>query len=69
MNLLRYDGEGELDQSTIIPLVDGGTEGFKGHARVILPGMSACMDCTMDLYPPQVFNLEYIVYMCTVSVY
>ena len=28
--------------------------GFKGNARVILPGISACIDCTMDLYPPQV---------------
>lgn len=31
-----------------------GTEGFKGHARIILPGISACIDCTLDLYPPQV---------------
>ena len=54
LSLLQYDNEGQLDQSSIIPLVDGGTEGFKGHARVILPGITACMDCTMDLYPPQV---------------
>lgn len=39
---------------SIIPLVDGGTEGFKGNVRVILPGMSACIDCTLDLFPPQV---------------
>lgn len=51
--MLKYDS-GELDQSTIIPMVDGGTEGFKGNARVILPGMSACVECTLDLYPPQV---------------
>jgi len=51
--MLQYE-EGVLDQSSIIPMVDGGTEGFKGNARVILPGMSACVECTLDLYPPQV---------------
>lgn len=55
VSMLVYDEEsGELDQTTIIPLIDGGTEGFKGNARVILPGMSACIECTLDLFPPQV---------------
>lgn len=31
-----------------------GTEGFKGNVRVVLPGISACVECTLDLYPPQV---------------
>ena len=42
--------------TSIIPLVDGGTEGFKGNVRVILPGMNACIECTLDLFPPQVLN-------------
>lgn len=45
---------GEVDTSTVIPLIDGGTEGFKGNARVIYPKLSACVDCTLDLFPPQV---------------
>lgn len=40
--------------STIKPLVDGGTEGLRGHARVIYPGVSPCFDCTLWLFPPQV---------------
>ncbi|KAG1671604.1 NEDD8-activating enzyme E1 catalytic subunit [Nymphon striatum] len=35
-------------------MLTGGTEGFKGNCRVILPGMTACIECTLDLYPPQV---------------
>ncbi|CAH1975152.1 unnamed protein product [Acanthoscelides obtectus] len=53
VSMLNYD-DNVLDQSSVIPMVDGGTEGFKGNARVILPGINACVECTLDLYPPQV---------------
>ncbi|PNF26642.1 NEDD8-activating enzyme E1 catalytic subunit [Cryptotermes secundus] len=53
ISLLSYK-DGVLDQSSLIPLIDGGTEGFKGNARVILPGITACIECTLDLFPPQV---------------
>ncbi len=49
----EYDEEGQPDLSTVKPMVDGGTEGFKGHARVILPGHTPCFECTLWLFPPQ----------------
>ncbi|CAI5955388.1 unnamed protein product [Closterium sp. NIES-64] len=49
----EYSPEGELDLTSIRPMVDGGTEGFKGHARVIIPGVTPCFHCTLWLFPPQ----------------
>lgn len=53
-SFLDYNADGTPNIETIIPMVDGGTEGFKGHARVIIPGVTPCFYCTLGLFPPQV---------------
>lgn len=54
-SLVRYKEKNkELDMSSIIPIIDGGTEGLKGHVRVIIPGITSCIECNLDLFTPKV---------------
>ncbi|KAK4779082.1 hypothetical protein SAY86_006610 [Trapa natans] len=52
-SFLEYDADDNPKEETMKPMVDGGTEGFQGHARVILPGLKPCYECTIWLFPPQ----------------
>ncbi|KAH7654828.1 NEDD8-activating enzyme E1 catalytic subunit protein [Dioscorea alata] len=53
-SFLEYDENDNPLEETVKPMVDGGTEGFKGHARVIMPGTTPCFECNIWLFPPQV---------------
>lgn len=44
------------------PLIDGGTEGFQGQSRVILPTITSCIECQLDMHVPRA-----AVPLCTIA--
>lgn len=61
-SFVEKDEEGKPLLETVIPLIDGGTEGFMGQSRLILPGITSCFECTLDTIPKQVSYA-----MCTIA--
>lgn len=46
------DDEGQYRITEATPLIDGGTEGYRGSVKTVLMGKTACVECTMWMYPP-----------------
>lgn len=53
----------ETGYSICIPFIDGGTEGYKGHIKTIIPGITACWECSIDTLPAQ----QHTHPMCTIA--
>merc|ERR1719445_2386519 len=51
VDLVQYDEDGDPDFDTIIPLIDGGTEGFQGQSRLFIPRQTSCPSCTIRNVP------------------
>lgn len=51
---MEGDSDAVVDPSSVIFLVDSGTEGLRGNIRVVTPGQSSCIDCNVELFPPEV---------------
>ena len=49
-DLVQFDSDGNIMLETVIPFIDGGTEGFRGQSRLIFPYRTACFECTMSLF-------------------
>jgi len=45
--LVNLVDDGDMDN--VRPLIDGGTEGFRGQSRVILPSITSCYECSLDM--------------------
>lgn len=53
-SLVQIDEDtGEPNLDTVIPIIDGGSEGFRGQVFNIAPFVTPCFECLLDTFPPQ----------------
>lgn len=62
-DLVKFDADGQVVDDSVIPLIDGGTEGFMGQSRIFFPHKGSCFECQLvsDAGGPDV-------HMCTPAV-
>lgn len=53
INAMLVDMVDMDNPESLKPLIDGGTEGFKGQARVILPTLTSCIECQLSMHAPR----------------
>jgi ubiquitin-activating enzyme E1 C len=61
-SMVKFDDDSNVKLETVKPFIDGGTEGFRGQARLIMPFISGCFECTLASLPKQ---MSYP--MCTIA--
>lgn len=62
INAKLCDMVDEDNFDSLKPLIDGGTEGFKGQSRVIFPTVTSCIECQLDMHAPRA-----AVPLCTIA--
>lgn len=51
INAMLVNMVDEDQPASLKPMIDGGTEGLKGQARVILPTITSCYECSLEMLP------------------
>ncbi len=50
---LQWDEDGSVDPESIVPIIDGGTEGFGGQVKFMVAPFTPCFDCGINTFPQQ----------------